>query len=116
MKNPTTNRHGIRAVQHSKPTPVLVLALAGLISLAAAPDNVLAADPAYAFRVVTTLGDPAPGGGAFTADFEPSALNNRGQLAFTADLAVPGDQGEFHEGLFLAGGGDRKSTRLNSSH
>ena len=88
MKKLATNRHGIRAVQHSKPTPVLVLGLAGLISLAAAPGNSFAADPAYAFKVVTTIGDPAPGGGTFTNDFEPSALNNRGQLAFTADARL----------------------------
>ncbi len=106
MKNLSTNRHGIGAAQHKKPTrPVLVLGLAGLISLAAAPSSSFAADPAYTFRVVATIGDPAPGGGAFTNDFEPSALNNRGELAFTADLAGPGHQGQFEEGLFLADGG-----------
>src|SRR5216684_4720640 len=107
MKKLATYRDGISAAQHPKSTPpVLVLGLAGLISLAAAPNSSFAADPAYTLKVVATLGDPAPGGGAFTTDFEPSALNNRGQLAFTADLAVPGDQGEFHEGLFLANGGN----------
>ena len=106
MKKLTTNRHGIGAAQHSKPTPpMLMLGLAGLISLAAAPSSSFAADPAYTFRVVATIGDPAPGGGAFTNDFEPTALNNRGELAFTADLAVPGHEGQFEEGLFLADGG-----------
>jgi len=106
MRKLATNHHGLGAAQDSKSTPaVLLLGLAGLISLAAAPSSSFAANPAYTFKVVATLGDSAPGGGAFTTDFEPSALNNRGQLAFTADLAVPGDQGQFEEGLFLADGG-----------
>ncbi|HXJ56813.1 MAG TPA: choice-of-anchor tandem repeat NxxGxxAF-containing protein, partial [Verrucomicrobiae bacterium] len=107
MKKLATNRPGVGAAQPFKPTPsVLVLGLAGLISLTVAPSRSLAADPAYTFKVVAAVGDPAPGGGAFTTDFEPSALNNRGQLAFTADLAVPGEPEQFHEGLFLAGGGN----------
>ena len=70
MKNLTTNCHGVGAAQHNKPTrPVLVLGLAGLISLAAAPSSSFASDHAYTFRVVATIGDPAPGGGAFTTDF-----------------------------------------------
>src|SRR6266700_9792 len=73
------------------------------MSLAAGPSSSFADDHAYTFRVVATIGDPAPGGGTFTNDFEPTALNNRGELAFTADLAVPG--GQFEEGLFLADGG-----------
>ena len=106
MKKPTTNHHGIGAVQHPKPAPaILVVGLAGLISVAAASSRSVAAEPAYTFKVITTIGSAAPGGGAFVNDFEPSALNNRGQLAFTADLAVSGDQGEFHEGLFLTDGG-----------
>src|SRR5260370_35997542 len=98
MKKLTTNRDGIGAAQHTKPTPpILVLGLAGLISLVSAPSSSFADDHAYTFRVVATIGDPAPGGGAFTTDFEPTALNNRGQLAFTADLAVPGDGESFPE-------------------
>jgi len=101
MKKLTTNRHGIRAAQHSKPAPpFLVLGLAGLISLTAAAGSSFAADPAYTFKVVTTIGSPAPGGGAFVSDFEPTGLNNRGQLAFTAEPDVPGE-----EAVFLAGGG-----------
>src|SRR5437016_4001876 len=52
--------------------------------LGLAPSGVLAGGPAYEFHVVAYLGDAAPGGGVFTNDFEPTALNNRGQLAFTA--------------------------------
>src|SRR6266550_374120 len=101
MKTPATNRNGIRAAQHPKPTPpVLVLGLAGLISLAAAPSGSFAADHAYTFEVVTTVGSAAPGGGAFVSDFEPTALNNHGQLIFTAEPDEPGE-----EGVFLAGGG-----------
>ncbi len=101
MKKITTNRHGIGAAQHSKPTPpILVLGLAGLISLAAAPSRSFAASPAFTFNVVTTIGSAAPGGGAFADDFEPTALNNHGQLAFTAE---PDELGK--EGVFLAGGG-----------
>src|SRR5436309_1052701 len=99
MKKPTTNRHGFRAAQHSKPTPpFLVLGLAGLVSLTAAQRSSFAADPTYTFKVVTTIGSPAPGGGAFVSDFEPTGLNNRGQLAFTAEPDVPGE-----EAVFLAG-------------
>jgi len=101
MKTPATNRNGIRAAQHPKPTPpVLVLGLAGLISLAAAPSGSFAADHAYTFEVVTTVGSAAPGGGVFVSDFEPTALNNHGQLVLTAESHDPGE-----EAVFLAGGG-----------
>ena len=43
---------------------------------------------------IATLGDPAPGGGSLTKAFEPWALNNRGDLAFAADISV-GSQGIF---------------------
>ena len=49
---------------------------------------------------MTFIGSPAPGGGAFVNDFEPTRLNNRGQLAFTAESDQPGE-----EAVFLAGGG-----------
>src|SRR5262249_46983695 len=38
------------------------------------------------------------GGGAFVNDFEPTRLNNHGQIAFTAEPDVPGE-----EAIFLAG-------------
>jgi hypothetical protein len=101
MKKSATNRHGIGAVQHPKPTSaVLVLGLAGLINFAVAPNSTFAAGHAYTFEVVTTVGSAAPGGGAFVSDFEPTALNNHGQLIFTAEPNEPGE-----EGVFLAGGG-----------
>ena len=102
MKKLATNPHGFGAAQHPKPIPpVLMLGLAGLISLAMAPSNSFAvSNPAYTFQVVTTIGSAAPGGGAFVSDFEPTKLNNRGQLAFTAEPDVPGE-----EAIFLAGGG-----------
>ncbi len=101
MKKLTTNRRGLRAAQHYNPSQaILVLGLAGLLSLAAAPGGSLAAGPAYTFNVVTTIGSAAPGGGAFVSDFEPTALNNRGQIAFAAEPDVPGE-----EAVFLARGG-----------
>src|SRR6266540_117132 len=50
--------------------------------------------------VIATLGDPSPGGGQFTFDFEPWSINARGQLAFGADLTTGG------EGIFIASNGD----------
>jgi hypothetical protein len=61
---------------------LLALALLALLPLGTAS----AATPGYRFTHVATLGDPAPGGGAFTVDFEPYAINARGELAFVADL------------------------------
>jgi len=105
MKKLVANHRGIRAAKHSKATPpTLVLGLAGLIGFAAAQGSSSADESPYTFQVIATVGSAAPGGGAFANDFEPTALNNRGQLAFTADLSVPGDKGDFHEGLFLRDG------------
>jgi hypothetical protein len=56
--------------------------------------------PAYQFKAIAYLGDAAPGGGAFGSDFEPTALNLFGQLAFTAEPDLDGD-----EGVFLASPG-----------
>jgi len=101
MNTLVINDSGINAAKYSKSSQaVFVFGLAGLVSLAAAPGSLFAAEPAYAFEVVTTIDKAAPGGGAFGDDFEPTALNNRGQLAFTAE---PDELGE--EGLFLADGG-----------
>src|SRR5262249_45599670 len=40
-------------------------------------------------------GQPAPGGGNFTTDFEPSAINDSGTVAFTADTKTNADEGVF---------------------
>ena len=56
----------------------------------------------FSFVPVAFLGDPVPGlqGGTFADDFEAGGLNNRGQVAFVADLA--NGQGEhIGEGVFL---------------
>src|SRR5438874_13553572 len=99
MRNLTTSRDALGAARHIKPT-LITLALLAAIGLATAPRSACAAGPPYTFKVVTTIGSPAPGGGAFGNDFEPTALNNRGQLAFTAEPDLP-----FEEGIFLAGSG-----------
>jgi hypothetical protein len=98
MQNMKTSRDALGGTRHIKTTPI-TLALLAAIGLAAAQRSACAADPPYTFKVVTTIGSPAPGGGAFASDFEPTGLNNRGQLAFTAE---PDELGE--EGIFLAGG------------
>jgi hypothetical protein len=54
---------------------------------------------AYSFTTIAFLGDPAPGGGNFTFDFEPSVLNNRGEVPFVADVTTGG------EGVFVWLGG-----------
>ena len=53
----------------------------------------------FTLRPLAYLGDPAPGGGEFFFDFEPYAINNRGDVGFGADLLV-GDV-EIGEGVFL---------------
>src|SRR5438034_7979917 len=80
----------------SKPS-ALTLILLTATCLALTSSGLFAAGPKYEFQVVTYLGDAAPGGGVFTNDFEPSALNNRGELLFTAEPDKPGS-----EGIFLA--------------
>src|SRR5439155_5704443 len=85
--------------------PRLSLGLVAAIAVGTAAPRAIGGDRPYHFQAVRYIGDPAPGGGALVNDFEISALNNRGELAFTADLAVPGHEGEFEEGVFLAEGG-----------
>ena len=75
--------------------------LAAAATLQAA--SVLGAPPAYTFTPITFIGDPIPGGGStFNYDFEPTGLNNRGQVAFTADYEFNGKEGE---GVFIGGAG-----------
>ena len=49
----------------------------------------------YSFTPIAFLDNAAPGGGKFTFDFEPSAINNRGEVGFTADVTTGG------EGVFV---------------
>jgi hypothetical protein len=71
-----------------------------ILMLAAAPASAAQLDPSgYSLRPLAFLGDPAPGGGTFINDFEPSAINARGEVAFTADVSTGG------EGVFTASGG-----------
>src|SRR5437016_3058916 len=101
-QNPTTSPDGSGIRRLFQP---LSLGLVASIAVGAAALQAIGGERPYHFQAVRYIGDPAPGGGAFANDFEVTALNNRGELAFTADLAVPGHEGEFEEGLFLADGG-----------
>ncbi len=96
----------------SKPVGFMILAgvvdlfLAVWISMMAAQAN---AQSSFSYQALAFLGDPVPGGAIaghgtaqFTFDFEPGNINNRGQLAFGADMAVPADPSFFGEGVFLA--------------
>jgi hypothetical protein len=49
----------------------------------------------YNFQALAFLGDPLPGGGTFVFDFEPGRINNKGEVAFGADVSTGG------EGTFL---------------
>jgi hypothetical protein len=60
------------------------------------PSGVLAEPPRYSFTPIILLNSAVPGGGSFTSDFEPSGINNRGGVAFTADLTTG------VEGVFVA--------------
>jgi hypothetical protein len=76
--------------------PLLVLLLAAYVApVEAGAVSARAGSPNYRFSVVSVLGAPAPGGGSFTTDFEPSAINASGEVAFTADVDTNGDEGVF---------------------
>src|SRR5258707_3955543 len=101
MKSHKTPPVGQDAGRDRKATALaLTSGLVALISFGLAPRSSLAAGPPYTFKVITTIGSAAPGGGAFVSDFEPTGLNNHGQLAFTAEPNVPGE-----EAIFMAGSG-----------
>jgi hypothetical protein len=63
-----------------------------------------ATTPAYRFTVVAKIGAPAPGGGIFPFDFEPSAINDAGTVAFTADVSDSSGN-DIGEGVFVESGG-----------
>lgn len=49
----------------------------------------------YTFTKLATLGDSAPGGGFHVNDFEPGAINNRGDVIYGTDLNAPSGEGVF---------------------
>jgi len=77
------------------------ISLSALLTMSALvavfPCHAEAAPIGYVFTPVAFLGDPAPGiaGGTFVNDFEPGGLNNKGDIAFGADVSTGG------EGVFL---------------
>jgi hypothetical protein len=94
--NPNVSKFFRRLARRRVLMPAAVLLVAALV----APAKVGATPSGYGFSELAALGDPAPGGGSFMNDFEPSAINDSGQVAFTADLDPAGD-----EGVFVADGG-----------
>ncbi len=73
-----------------------VVALAGML-----PRGVQAKPRGYLFTALAFLGDPAPGGGVFTNDFEGNAISHRGDVFFGADLATAAGGVFIGEGLFF---------------
>jgi hypothetical protein len=83
-----------------------VVTLVTLVGVAFAPKLALGQGGRWSVQVLATLGDPAPGPGVpaiLINDFEPQALNNRGDVLFAADLSGLGDpvSGLPGEGVFL---------------
>jgi hypothetical protein len=76
---------------------VTLLLVVGLMGTK--PRGAQAKPPGYNFTPIAFLGNPAPGGGDFTFDFEPYGINNRGEAAFVADVTTGG------EGVFVARNG-----------
>ena len=58
----------------------------------------------YTFTPIAYLGQSATGGGSFIFDFEPSAVNDSGEVAFTADLSQDGVN-DIGEGTFVGTAG-----------
>ena len=121
MKQANLSHFSFRVSMRSTTHSLLGLLVGAAMVLATGV--LIAAGPPYRLRVVAYLGGPVPAGGAFTNDFEPTALNNRGQLAFTAEPETPGmeaiylaDRDRFTEivrfGRSAPGGGVFGSTEL----
>src|SRR5512132_4082005 len=82
-----------------KSLSVAAAVIAIAVSLALTPRDAPAAPTSYVFTPIAYLGDTPPGGGTFVNDFEPGGLNNRGDMAFGADVSTGG------EAVFLRRGG-----------
>ena len=80
-----------------------VLVTAAMTPVVAEAGSAQATTGGYAITEITALGQSAPGGGTFVNDFEPSAINSSGAVAFTADLSVAGQF--IGEGVFIAKNG-----------
>jgi hypothetical protein len=65
------------------------------VLMGAMPRPAQAQSSGYSFTPLATIPGAAPGGGSFTVDFEPDAINSGGQVAFVADVTTGG------EGVFL---------------
>jgi hypothetical protein len=89
----------MKTQQTIKPSAVLSPLLVAVALMGIQPRHA-AAQNGYKFTPIAFRGDPAPGGGAFVVDFEPSAINNRSEFAFTADIVAP-----TQEGIYLSQGG-----------
>lgn len=81
------------------PFAFFLMALIYILLGIAIPTTTAQAQKSYEFTAIAFLGDPAPGGGFFTFDFEPRVINSRGEVAFLADVVPGGGNGE---GSFLA--------------
>ena len=75
--------------------------------------NVQADNTAYSFKKVAELGGQAPNGGVHINDFEPGALNNRGDVIYGTDLGTSSDSATFFgEGVFLRRAGYKSELEL----
>lgn len=72
------------------------IALTAIRLTATGPATALADPPGYLFTRLATIPGAAPGGGGFTHDFEPYAINAGGNAAFVADVDTGG------EGIFVS--------------
>src|SRR6185503_3636168 len=82
-------------VERSWPVAVILQMLVASGFMVLKAPSAGAASSGYQFSLVSSLDSPAPGGGTFVNDFEPGGLNNRGDMAFGADVSTGG------EGVFL---------------
>ena len=100
MKNPIQNQDTRTLLRSVRGGTGLALGLIAVLAYCLAPPSAIAVQPSYELTVVTGLGDDPAGVGEFSNDFEPSAMNSRGMIAFTAE---PDPLGQ--EAVFIAQGG-----------